>query len=101
MGKEQIKKTLLEAIKSSKLKDSVKKASLFGSYVRKEENKESDIDVLIEFNSDAKIGLFEFARLQRSLGESAGRKVDLLTPDSVSKFFKEKIFREAEIIYER
>lgn len=101
MDKEQIKKTLSEAIKNSKLKDSVEKASLFGSYSRGEENGKSDIDILIEFKPDAKIGLFEFVRFQRFLGESTGRKVDLLTPESVSKFFREKILNEAEIIYER
>ncbi|MBI2591831.1 MAG: nucleotidyltransferase family protein [Candidatus Brennerbacteria bacterium] len=101
MNKEQIKKTLSEAIKNSKLRDSVEKASLFGSYVRGEESSESDIDVLIEFKPDANIGLFEFVRLQRFLGESMGRKVDLLTPESISKFFREKVLNEAEIIYER
>ncbi|MBI5306392.1 nucleotidyltransferase family protein [Candidatus Wolfebacteria bacterium] len=100
INKEQIKKILSEAIKKSKFKDSVEKASLFGSYAREEENKESDIDVLIEFKPNVKIGLFEFVRFQRFLGESAGRKVDLLTPESISKFFRDKIIKEAEIIYE-
>lgn len=100
MNKEQVKKNLSEAIKNSILKDSVEKAFLFGSYARGEEDKESDIDVLIEFKPDAKIGLFEFVRLQRFLGESAGRRVDLLTPESISKFFREKVLNEAEIIYE-
>lgn len=100
MNKEQIKKMLLEAIKKSKFRDSIERASLFGSYARKEENKESDIDVLIEFKPDAKIGLFGFASLQRFLGESMGKKIDLLTPESLSRFFKEKVINESEIIYE-
>lgn len=100
MNKEQVKKSLLEAIKKSEFKESVGKVSLFGSYARGEENKESDIDVLIEFKPDTKIGLFKFVRLQRFLGESMGKKVDLLTPESISKFFKEKVVNEAEIIYE-
>ncbi|MEK7574496.1 MAG: nucleotidyltransferase domain-containing protein [Patescibacteria group bacterium] len=101
MSKEQIKKTLFDAMKKSKFRNSIEKVSLFGSCTREGENKESDIDVLIEFKSDAKIGLFEFARLQRMLGKSVGKKVDLLTAESISKFFRDKVLKEAEIIYER
>lgn len=101
MNKEQIKKSILGAIKTSPFRDNIEKASLFGSYLHKEENKESDIDVLVEFRPDAKIGLFEFVRLQRFLGETIGRKVDLLTPESISKFFRAQIINEAEVIYER
>lgn len=100
MDKEQIKKSISEAIKTSSFKENIEKASLFGSYTRKEETKESDIDVLIEFKPNAKIGLFDFVRLQRFLGEAVGKKVDLLTPESISKFFREKVINESEIIYE-
>ncbi|KKR85526.1 MAG: hypothetical protein UV53_C0004G0015 [Candidatus Azambacteria bacterium GW2011_GWE1_42_9] len=39
-------------------------------------------------------------RIQRKLGEFIGKKVDLLTPQSLSKFFREKVLAEAEDIYE-
>ncbi len=100
MDKEQIKKSISEAIKTSSFKENIEKASLFGSYARKEETQESDIDVLIEFKPNAKIGLFDFVRLQRFLGEAIGKKVDLLTSESISKFFREKVIGESEIIYE-
>ncbi len=100
MNKEEIKKLISEAIQKSYFRNSIKRASLFGSYIRREENKESDIDILVEFKPDAKIGFFEFARLQRFLGEAINKKVDLSTPESVSKFFRKEIIDEAEIIYE-
>ena len=61
-------------MKKSKFRNSIEKVSLFGSCTREGENKESDIDVLIEFKSDAKIGLSEFARLQRMLENQWARK---------------------------
>lgn len=99
--KEIVKKKILEAIENEPIRDNIKKASLFGSFLHGQQTQDSDVDVLIEFKSEAKIGFFEFARLQRRLGEFVGRKIDLLTPDSLSKFFKDQIINEAEIIYEK
>lgn len=101
MEKETVKKKILEAIENEPMQDNIKRASLFGSFLRGEQTQDSDVDVLIEFKPEAKIGLFEFVRLQRRLGEFVGRKIDLLTPASLSKFFKDQIINEAEIIYEK
>lgn len=97
--KEEIKKKILEAISNDPAKNNIKKASLFGSYLRDEAKINSDIDILVEFKPTAKIGLFEFVRLQRRLSDFIGKKVDLLTPEAISKFFKEKVTKEAEIVY--
>jgi predicted nucleotidyltransferase len=48
----------------------VARLSLFGSFARDEGGEDSDVDLLVEFNRP--IGLFEFVRLQRQLGEDAG-----------------------------
>jgi predicted nucleotidyltransferase len=48
---------------------SVKDLYIFGSVARDESSDGSDMDILVEFQPDAKIGLFQFARLQRFLGE--------------------------------
>ena len=73
----------------------VKAIFLFGSVVRGDEKQTSDIDILVEFEKDARIGLFEFARLQRSLSEMLGREVDLVTPESLHKALKKRIMEEA------
>ena len=57
------------------------------------------VDILVEFKPTAKIGFFEFVRLQRRLSDFVGKKVDLLTPEAISKFFREKVVKEAELIY--
>jgi predicted nucleotidyltransferase len=73
----------------------VKALYLFGSIVRGDEKETSDIDVLVEFENDAEIGLFEFARLQRALSEMLGCKVDLATPEALHKAMKGRIMEEA------
>lgn len=73
----------------------VKALYLFGSIVRGEEKQTSDIDLLVEFEDDAKIGLFEFSRLQRTLSEMLGRKVDLATPEALHKAMRGRIMEEA------
>jgi predicted nucleotidyltransferase len=74
---------------------SVKALYLFGSVVRGEDRPGSDIDVLVEFEPDARVGLFSLARLQRHLSEILGRPVDLVTPDALHRALKDRILEEA------
>jgi predicted nucleotidyltransferase len=73
----------------------VKDLYLFGSYAREEAGEQSDLDILVEFEPGAQIGLFEFARLRRQLSELLGREVDLVTPDAIRPEMKDQILREA------
>ncbi len=73
----------------------VRSLSVFGSVVRGEARPDSDVDILVEFEPDAPVGLFEFARLQRCLQEILGRKVDLATPMALHKALKKDILEEA------
>ena len=100
MGKDEIKKQVLDAIERDPAKDSIQRASLFGSYLHGTPHDGSDVDILVEFRSAATFGLFDFVRLQRRISDAIGKKVDLLTPASMSKFFREKVTSEAETIYE-
>jgi len=56
---------------------------VFGSYSRNEENKESDLDILIDFEDT--IDLFEIIGLEQELSEILGIKVDLITVKSIDK----------------
>lgn len=71
----------------------VSSLSLFGSVARNEARRNSDVDILVEF--DRPIGLFEFARLKLYLEELLGREVDLVTPEALRKELKETILQEA------
>ncbi|MBW1979453.1 MAG: nucleotidyltransferase domain-containing protein [Deltaproteobacteria bacterium] len=74
---------------------SVKNLYLFGSYAREEAGDQSDLDILVEFEAEAQIGLFEFARLRRRLSELLGLEVDLVTPDALHPEMRDEILREA------
>ena len=76
-------------------KFSVKDLYLFGSYAREEAGKQSDLDILVEFEAGAQIGLFEVSRLRRQLSELLGKEVDLVTPDAIRPEMKDQILREA------
>ena len=73
----------------------VSRVSLFGSFARDEARDDSDVDLIVEFNRP--IGLFEFARLQRELAQSIGRRVDLVTPGALKPLLRDRILREAVV----
>lgn len=70
----------------------VKSLGVFGSYVRHEQSPESDLDVLVEFDSPP--SLFEFIRLEHYLSERLGIKVDLVMKDSLKPAIGRRILRE-------
>jgi uncharacterized protein len=73
----------------------VKDIRLFGSVARGEAGVGSDVDLLVEFETSAHIGMFEFSRLRRDLSRLLGCEVDLATPDALHRMLKEDILREA------
>ena len=73
----------------------VARLSLFGSFARDEGRNESDVDLLVEFSRP--IGLFEFVRLQRQLGELIGHRVDLVTPAALKPQLRDRILSEAVV----
>jgi predicted nucleotidyltransferase len=77
----------------------IRKLALFGSVLREDFGVDSDIDVLIEFQPDVRVGLRFFA-MERELSALLGRKADLNTPGFLSKYFRDKILAEAEVQYE-
>ena len=72
--------------------------ALFGSVIRDDFTPESDVDVLVEFLPGQTPGL-AFFRMQDELGEILGRRVDLNTPMSLSRYFRDEVLREARPLY--
>ncbi len=101
MTKQQIKDKLFEAIKADPHLPDIKSVAIFGSYATGVPTKSSDVDVLVEFTDDAHIGFFEYVRIQRNLASALGVKVDLVTPQALSKYIKPTVLKEAEIVYQR
>ena len=101
MSKEKLKKTIRQAIANDPHKQDILKVSLFGSYAYGKPNKNSDIDLLIEFRPNARIGFFELFDTRDNLEKHLRKKVDLLTPGDLSKYFRDEVLRRAEKIYEQ
>jgi predicted nucleotidyltransferase len=101
MDKQQISEKLLEAVEKDPHRNDIKSVAIFGSYVNGRATQASDIDVLVQFTEDARIGFFEYVRIQRNLCNALGLKVDLVTPEALSKYIKPQVLQEAEIVYQK
>ena len=69
--------------------------AVFGSVVRGDAGPESDVDILVEFEPGAEIGLFEFIQLKNALSNLLGIEVDLVTPDALHPALKYRILKES------
>jgi len=78
----------------------IRKLALFGSVLREDFRPESDVDVLVEFQPGKRVGFFELYDLEEELSALfGGRKVDLNTPQSLSKYYRQEVVSEAEVEY--
>ncbi len=77
----------------------IRRLSLFGSVLRADFTPESDVDVLVELESDAGVGYFELVQMQIELSAIFGRTVDLLTPNALSRHFRQQVLNMAQVIY--
>lgn len=78
----------------------IRRLALFGSVLRDDFSDSSDVDVLVEFDPDARVGMIRLAALEEELCQILGRKVDLNTPGFLSKYYRERILSEAEVQYD-
>lgn len=78
----------------------IRKLAFFGSVLRDDFTPESDIDVLVEFEPGARVGLFDLYDMEQELYRLlGGKKVDMNTPRSLSKYFREEVLTQAEVYY--
>lgn len=74
--------------------------ALFGSTLRDDFGPDSDVDLLVEFEPAAQIGLVAFARTKRELSALFGREVDLVTRAGLKPEIKPDVLAGAEVLYE-
>lgn len=77
----------------------IRKLSFFGSILRDDFTGDSDVDVLVEFEPDARVGLIRLTGIELELSQVLGRKVDLNTPGFLSPYFREEVLQESETYY--
>ena len=77
------------------------KLALFGSVLRNDFGPDSDIDVLVEFAADARVGFIKLAGIELELADLLGtnRRVDMRTPEDLSRYFRQDVMKPAEIQY--
>jgi len=81
-------------------KNHITKMSLFGSALNDELKPDSDIDLLVDFDKNHMPGLFDISRMEIELSGAIGRKVDLRTPEDLSRYFRDEIVKNAKVHYE-
>lgn len=94
---ERITNVLREHKLELKEKYGIKEIGIFGSYVRKDQKKDSDLDILVEFEKDTKMGLLRFINLQNYISDFLGVKVDLVSKKALKPRIGKHILRE--VIY--
>lgn len=92
----KIKRHLKAEKKNLQKRYGVKEMGVFGSYVRNEQKKNSDLDVLVEFSKT--IDLFEYIELENYLSDELGVKVDLVMKSALKRYIGEVILKEVQYI---
>jgi uncharacterized protein len=89
----------IEAIAEICRRYHVHELSVFGSAARGDMKPESDIDILVEFEPDAPIGLWEFGHMERDLSALLGHKVDLVSKRGLKPRIRPYVLRDAKVVY--
>jgi hypothetical protein len=97
MTPDKIKNILARHKKELKDRFRVKEIGIFGSYARNEQGKKSDLDILVEFQENAKIGLLRFINMENSLSDLLGVEVDMVTKSALKPKIGKHILKE--VIY--
>lgn len=95
------KDTIIPAIQHYFATQPVSKAWLFGSYSRGEETADSDVDILVSFEKDAKVSLFKYADIICQLEGLLHQKVDLVEEGTLLPFAQQTANQDKVLIYER
>ncbi|MDL1911419.1 nucleotidyltransferase family protein [Chloroflexi bacterium CFX6] len=85
------------------LKPYISYMAVFGSTVRGEATKKSDLDLLIKLKPSSdrpRLGLFKLMEIEEKLNKKLGREVDLVTEDSLSPYIRPYVEKEKVVIYE-
>jgi predicted nucleotidyltransferase len=77
----------------------VRKLSVFGSVLGDDFTPESDVDMLVEFEPDARVSYLDLAEMELELSDLPSRQVDLNTPGTISGHFRDEVLREARPVY--
>jgi predicted nucleotidyltransferase len=89
----------LELLSSYCRHNDISKLALFGSVLRDDFRMNSDIDMLVEFEPDARVGFMTLARMRRELSELLGRTVDLVPESGLKPLIRDDVLDSAKVLY--
>ena len=95
MQRDEVLRKLRENLPELRRRFAVRSLKVFGSVAQDEATETSDVDILVEFAPQARVGLFKFLELKTELEALLGTKVDLVTPDAIKRRMRERILGEA------
>jgi len=81
-------------------KSKIKSLKIFGSVARGEPKEDSDLDLIVEFEPEAKVSLLDLVRMERELSQIMGRRAELVTEDALSPYIRDQVLSEAKLLYE-
>lgn len=90
-----------EALARFCVENGIRKLVFFGSVLTDQFRPDSDMDVLVEFEPGRVPGLLRLVGMERELSDLLGRRVDLRTPEDLSRYFRDKVVAAALVQYER
>lgn len=96
-----MKKSLIKTLKEYFSDQPIERAWLFGSVSRGEDGPESDVDILVRFDPDGQVGLFQHAAMISDLESLLKKSVDLVSENTLFPWVRENVDKEKILIYER
>ncbi|OAV66034.1 putative nucleotidyltransferase [Bacteroidales bacterium Barb6XT] len=96
-----MEQSLINQLKTFFIRQPVEKVWIFGSYSRGEETGNSDIDILVRFDSKATITLLTYVGVVNALQKLLHKKVDLVEEGQLKDFAKASVEQSKILIYER
>lgn len=78
----------------------ISRLALFGSRLNGTARPDSDVDLLVEFEPEARPGLMTMVEIEDELSPLfGGHKIDLRTAEDLSRYFRDRVVAEAEVQY--
>ena len=78
----------------------IRELSLFGSVLRDDFGEKSDIDILVQFDKEAELSLFDLFEVQEEFEKALGRDVDLVEKEGLrNPYRRERILSTAKVVY--
>ena len=101
MSKDDIKRAVCKAMETMPHKEAIDRVRLFGSQLHGDAKPTSDVDLLIDLNGKLPICFFALFDIQEAFKKQLGKDVDVVPSKSLSKYFRDDVLKEAQLLYEQ